>query len=460
MTTIQKISRHGSRKIRIWVGLLILMLSCSGAYASSSRIVTLNYFSGGLLQFDAHSGASLGYTPALPLRRSELLGGPDGNVYVTIFSYSDAFEILKVDPNSGVATQFVDGRGYGDLRGMDFGPNGNLFVAAPSEGKILEFNGITGQYEGDFVSGIAAPIDLSFSQDGSSMFVARGHHQISSPSSILRYDGTTGTFIDTFATDQIDTPQNVLVGPEGDVYVTNQWTDGQPLVAFDGVTGDIKFAVSAGLENPQGMDIGIDGELLVASWDDSIKRFDAESGIYLGDLVNGSGLRDPIGVVFFPEPTISALIDIKPGPDINSINLNSKRKLPVALLGTDGFDVSEVDIKSVLFGDPLLVDKGGAAVSPADYSYKDVSHDGLLDLLLEFPVTDLVGHEALGPDTVEGLLSGKLMDSTPFEGFDSIRVVSPKRSTGEAIIFASTVPEPSTSVLALAALCFTMRRHR
>jgi len=47
-------------------------------------------------------------------------------------------------------------------------------------------------------------------------------------------------------------------------------------------------------------------------------------------------------------PTL-VYIDIKPGNDTNSINLKSKAVLPVAVLTTDDFDVSDIDPDTCLF---------------------------------------------------------------------------------------------------------------
>ncbi len=155
--------------------------------------------------------------------------------------------------------------------------------------------------------------------------------------------------------------------------------------------------------------------------------------------------------------SIPALIDIKPEGFPNSVNLKSEGLLPVAILGTGEFDVNDVDIDSLLFGDPLLIDNGGTALSPLNSSLEDVSGDGLLDLSLKFSVDDLVGNGALGPDTIEGVLTGKLLDGTPFESLDSIRIVPPSFSSAPLI---AAVPEPTTSALALAALCLAIGRLR
>ncbi len=183
--------------------------------------------------------------------------------------------------------------------------------------------------------------------------------------------------------------------------------------------------------------------------------------------INGSG-TSRVGLPFddfyfdgsaVPEPFILALVDIKPGSFPNSVNLKSKGVLPVAILGTADFDVTEVDFDSLRFGDPLLIDNGGTAVSPLRSGLVDFSGDGFLDLTLKFSTRDLVENEALGFDTVEGHLSGLLKDGTPFAGMDSIRIVPPNGSNGNSLQI-SAVPEPTTCTLALAALCFAMSRRR
>lgn len=72
--------------------------------------------------------------------------------------------------------------------------------------------------------------------------------------------------------------------------------------------------------------------------------------------------------------TVSVQIDIKPGGQPNSINLASQGVIPIALFGSATFDVSMVDIGSVLF----------AGASVAHYGWEDVNGDGLMDLMLHF----------------------------------------------------------------------------
>ena len=82
-----------------------------------------------------------------------------------------------------------------------------------------------------------------------------------------------------------------------------------------------------------------------------------------------------------PDPPTLRL-GIRPGSDPNSIDLKSRGVLSVAILGTDVFDPLDVDVDSLLFGDPLLIDAGHLPVEPLRSSLDDVNDDGLVNLAL------------------------------------------------------------------------------
>jgi hypothetical protein len=111
------------------------------------------------------------------------------------------------------------------------------------------------------------------------------------------------------------------------------------------------------------------------------------------------------------ESVIKVKIDIKPGSFPNSINRNNKGNVPVAILGSETFDVTAVDRDTVVFA--------GANALPIGGSPEDVNGDGYLDLVLHFATQEL----SLADDATKACLKGKTLSGKDFEGCDSVRIV-------------------------------------
>ena len=109
-------------------------------------------------------------------------------------------------------------------------------------------------------------------------------------------------------------------------------------------------------------------------------------------------------------------IHIKPGSDPNCINLGSEDLIPVAILTTAIFDVADVDQTSLTLEGVTARVKGK---SRNIGSFEDVDGDGNLDLVVQFPTTDLELTEA---DT-EAILEGVTTNGAPVQGVDPICVV-------------------------------------
>lgn len=107
-------------------------------------------------------------------------------------------------------------------------------------------------------------------------------------------------------------------------------------------------------------------------------------------------------------------VDIKPGSDPNSINPSLEGVLPVAILGSEIFDVADVDVTTLAFG------HGGAALAHLrGPHFHDVNHDGIEDLLAHFWVEDT----GIAFGDRMACLAGKTLDGKRFEGCDSVRTV-------------------------------------
>ena len=129
-------------------------------------------------------------------------------------------------------------------------------------------------------------------------------------------------------------------------------------------------------------------------------------------------------------------LDIKPTSCPNPINVKSKGKLPVAILGTENFDITEIDVTSIyLMGVPPTNDGQEDVATPfSPYSGKEdcyedcntLGPDGFMDLTLKFDNKAIVA--ALGSvndgDCLVLTLTGTLLDGSSFTGEDVVVIIS------------------------------------
>ncbi|MEE9606327.1 MAG: hypothetical protein V3U03_01205 [Myxococcota bacterium] len=114
-----------------------------------------------------------------------------------------------------------------------------------------------------------------------------------------------------------------------------------------------------------------------------------------------------------PEP-LPIGIDIKPGNDLNPLNPFHRGVIPVAIVGSDTFDVLEVDVTTLAFGPAgaFLAHRNGPHV-------KDANQDGIDDLLAHFRTEEA----GLALGDLEACVTGETRDGTPFKGCDDIRTL-------------------------------------
>ena len=114
--------------------------------------------------------------------------GPDGVLYV---SEQLGNRISRFNPLTAQSLPAFANQNLATPRGLDWGPNGDLYVASANGNRVVELNGATGSFVQNFIPSIGAPITLHFASDGF-LYVARGHFTLSNPSSIDRFNATTG----------------------------------------------------------------------------------------------------------------------------------------------------------------------------------------------------------------------------------------------------------------------------
>ncbi len=170
---------------------------------------------------------------------------------------------------------------------------------------------------------------------------------------------------------------------------------------------------------------------------------------------------------------VALYMDIKPGSCPNPLNRESHGVLPISLLGTMDFDVTEIDITSVRL---LRADGVGGEVAPNEGPpgphsvFEDVAtpfdgepcdcheetNDGILDLSMKFRTQALVDVLELGAmaggDEVELVITGLLLDETEFTATkdcilivplgDSTTAVKQDTPAGTPVTPAETEPVP------------------
>lgn len=126
--------------------------------------------------------------------------------------------------------------------------------------------------------------------------------------------------------------------------------------------------------------------------------------------------------IFINPGTLNSLpvdIKIKPGDDEPTINIKSNGKVSVAILGSDSFDVQDIDVVTLGFA-LNSVSPSHDLTNPAVISshLADVNSDGMIDLVSHYKQkqTGLVKVDT------QSCIFGSLNDGTVFSGCDSVRV--------------------------------------
>jgi hypothetical protein len=129
-------------------------------------------------------------------------------------------------------------------------------------------------------------------------------------------------------------------------------------------------------------------------------------------------------------PPPPATLDIKPGSCPNPINVKSQGVVPMAIVGTEDFDVSDIDPSTILIGGAAPIRWKIADVATTFEGElcdcHDAMGDGWMDLTLKFKTQDLV--HLLTDPVVQLTLTAMLWDGTPLEISDCVKVVGTEKN--------------------------------
>jgi streptogramin lyase len=201
----------------------------------------------------------------------------------------------------GFVSVFAAGFGMANPNGIAYGPDGNLYVGNGDEGRVLKFDGQTGDFLGSFVTpetpgGLAGCRAIAFGPDGN-LYVDSG-----ATDNVLAYDGVTGAFLRVAAQGNgISGPVGLTFGPDGNLYVGAALSNG--VYVFDPNGNFVRsFNCGSGFSNATGVMFDAAGRLLAAqSVSNNVVAFDATTGACQGIAAAGGGLTTPIGMIMAPD---------------------------------------------------------------------------------------------------------------------------------------------------------------
>lgn len=316
--------------------------------------------------------------------------------------------------------EFVDGTLYGTAIPFSLEPS-HLMILDPETGSATDI-GPTGQ----------GPISgLAWDPSTATMYGVTGGAAGYGPSKLVTIDLDTG--LATVIGETGITAGGLAFGPDGLLYAGGNNRDGGNLYSIDTANA------GASLIGPTGFD-GVSGLTLVT------------------------------------RRAITASLDIKPGSCPNPFNtlpyasdLEDQKVLkgsvlPVAVLGSDEFDVMDIDPSTVaLVGvEPLrygFEDVGAPAINGEECECPSAGRDGYMDMTFKFDkrqIVDVIGLGITG-EVLPLTMTGELMDGTPFEAVDCVTIISkvlmpptPLYSDNGGVKLGPAVPNPFNPVTRIA----------
>lgn len=221
----------------------------------------------------------------------------------------------------------------------------------------------------------------------------------------------------TLGFDEITSPGHIIMEkPASTPNVSSDFRLGQPAIYYDITTtasysGNIYVSMNY---NPSAFNGSPKSLRLLhyegGRWVDCTTSNDTVNHVISGVVASLS----PFAVA--ERTTIAVDIDIKPGSYPNSFNKNGNGLIPVAILGSDDLDVTQIDPTSLdLAGMSVKVKNNGTPQCSLD----DVNADGHPDLVCQFADDSTTWSEG----TTTAVLTGNLYDGTLIEGLDEIRIV-------------------------------------
>jgi len=207
---------------------------------------------------------------------------------------SPPWKILKFDENGENPETFIDTVLAWPQDIVFLEDQGVVLISNLNTGRITKYNSSTGEYIGDFATGIAGPTRMKIGAD-SLLYVL----QWSGNGKVKRYE-LDGTFVDEFTSTGVTQSIGIDWDNEGNLFVSSY--GGALVRKFDTSGVDLGIFINSNLAGPTNIWFDDNGDLLVIDYNGtSVKRFDS-NGSYINNFI--TGLSQAEGVDFFPNGNI------------------------------------------------------------------------------------------------------------------------------------------------------------
>ena len=222
--------------------------------------------------------------------------GQDIEIYVSDagnFS-SPPWKILKFDENGENPEIFIDTVLAWPQDIVFLEDQQVVLISNLNSGRITKYNSSTGEYIGNFATGIAGPTRMKIGAD-SLLYVV----QWSGNGKVRRYQ-LNGTFVGEFT--NVGVPQSIGLDWDsiGNLYVSSY--SGDNVRKFDMNGNDLGLFVTVNLAGPTNIWFDANGDLLVSDYDGTaVKRFNS-NGVFQNNFA--TGLSQSEGVDFFSNGNI------------------------------------------------------------------------------------------------------------------------------------------------------------
>lgn len=200
---------------------------------------------------------------------------------------------------------------------------------------------------------------------------------------VVKYSQNSGKYLGEFIsadTGLLDRPDALVIGPDGDLYLSTGTTPANSAVLrFDVDTGEYlgTFAEGGGMHRPYGYAWGPDGMLYVASFlSDQILRYDGTTGDFVDVFAQGdalpNGLNGPDDIVFGPDGRLYITTQ-------GSVAVNGSPTFPGLPSQVLAYDISTGE-SSVFIDQPDASTEGFGFVSLLGIKFGPDCDNGLCDV--------------------------------------------------------------------------------